>query len=212
MDVDRLARWYRWIEYAAFGRALERARFAFLDRLADARRVLVLGEGDGRALQQMLAIATEARFDVVEASAEMIGLARERVGDSERVRFFRQDALAGALPERGYDAVVTFFFLDCFTEGELRELLSRIAGRLAPGAIWLMSDFTTEAGWHARAWIWLMYRFFNITTGLRARALPPIEKLLSEIGMRRTNVQQRRWGMIVSEVLVHQPGGGVMLP
>jgi tRNA (cmo5U34)-methyltransferase len=128
------------------------------------------------------------------------------------VRFFRQDALADALPEGRYDAVVTFFFLDCFMEGELRELLGRIAGRLAPGAIWLMSDFTTEAGWHAKAWIWVMYRFFNVTTGLRARALPPIEKLLSEIGMRRTVVQQRRWGMIVSEVLVHQLGGGVMLP
>jgi len=212
MDVDRLAGWYRWIEYLAFGRALERARFAFLNRLAGARRVLVLGEGDGRALQRMLAIAAGARFDVVETSGEMIALARARVGDSERVRFFRQDALASALPEKSYDAVVTFFFLDCFTEGELRDLLGRIADRLAPGAIWMMSDFTTEAGWHARVWIWVMYRFFNVTTGLRARALPPIEKLLSEIGMRRTEVQRRRWGMIVSEVLVYQPGGEVMLP
>jgi len=212
MDVDRLARWYRWIEYAAFGRALEGARFAFLNRLAGARRVLVLGEGDGRALREMLAIAAEARFDVVDGSAEMIALARTRVGDSERVRFFRQDALASSLPEGSYDAVVTFFFLDCFTEGELRDLLGRIADRLAPGAIWMISDFTTEAGWHARVWIWVMYRFFNVTTGLRARALPPIEKLLSEIGMRRTEVQRRRWGMIVSEVLVYQPGGEVMLP
>ena len=48
MNIDRLARWYRWIEYASFGRALERRRFAFLDRLATAHDILVLGEGDGR--------------------------------------------------------------------------------------------------------------------------------------------------------------------
>ena len=32
-DFDRLARPYRALEYLAFGRALETARFRFLDRL-----------------------------------------------------------------------------------------------------------------------------------------------------------------------------------
>jgi len=36
MKIGYLAPWYRWIEYAAFGRALERRRFAFLDCLAAA--------------------------------------------------------------------------------------------------------------------------------------------------------------------------------
>ncbi len=50
VNCDRIARWYRWIEYAGFGRALERRREAFLDDVSDARRVLALGDGDGRAL------------------------------------------------------------------------------------------------------------------------------------------------------------------
>ena len=91
MNTDRLASCYRWIEYAAFGRGLERARSAFLGRLAGARRVLVLGEGDGRALKEMLAIAPGCQFDVIEMSAQMIALARKRTGDSERVRFFCRD-------------------------------------------------------------------------------------------------------------------------
>src|SRR6202035_2815494 len=37
MKIGRLAGWYRWIEYLAFGRALERRRFAFLSRLASAK-------------------------------------------------------------------------------------------------------------------------------------------------------------------------------
>ena len=43
MNCDRIARWYRWFEYAGFGRGLERRRQAFLNDIADARRVLALG-------------------------------------------------------------------------------------------------------------------------------------------------------------------------
>jgi hypothetical protein len=47
MNADRIARSYRWLEYAAFGFELERARFDFLEHAAGARRVLVLGEAMG---------------------------------------------------------------------------------------------------------------------------------------------------------------------
>jgi len=44
VNCDRIARWYRWIEYAGFGRALERRRKAFLTDIADARRGLTVLE------------------------------------------------------------------------------------------------------------------------------------------------------------------------
>jgi hypothetical protein len=170
--------------------------------------VLVLGEGDGRALKQMLAAAPRARFDVIEASIKMIALARDRIGASDRVSFYCQDVLSGFLPGTNYDAVVAFFFLDCFTEPELKELLTLIAPKLIPGTIWLVSEFAIPTkGWrrlHAKAWIWLMYRFFSVTTGLRTRALPPIDWLLSEHGLHRTDIHKRRWSMIASEVFVYQ--------
>ena len=152
--------------------------------------------------------APETQFDVIEASAQMIALARKRIGDSDRIRFFCQDALDASFPAPQYDGVVTFFFLDCFSETELQQLLNRIAPKLLPGAIWLVSEFTIPGRswrrWHARAWIWAMYRFFRIATGLRARELPSIDGLLSRLGMHRTDFQLRSWGMIASEVLVYQ--------
>jgi SAM-dependent methyltransferase len=204
MEIGRLAPWYRWIEYAAFGRALERSRFAYLDRLAAARRVLVLGEGDGRTLGQLLSLAPQAQFDVIESSAEMVALARARVQNSGRVRFLCQDARSVSLPEAAYDGVITCFFVDCFSESELRDVLPRVRRALTADAIWLLSEFAIPAHglprWHAMVWIWTMYRFFRITTGLRAQTLPRFESLLSETGLHRTAVQKQRWGMIVSEL------------
>lgn len=210
MKIGWFARWYRWVEYGAFARALERRRFAFLERLAGARSILVLGEGDGRALARLLAVAPEAQVDVVEVSGEMIALARRRVQDSEqdreRVRFRQEDAQAAAWPEQHYDGVVTFFFLDCFDEDVARAIIGRIAGALRAGGTWLVSDFAVpDRGWrrqHARIWLWVMYRFFGVTTGLRTRRLPPMERLLREAGMARLELEEARSGLMRSEVWV----------
>jgi ubiquinone/menaquinone biosynthesis C-methylase UbiE len=204
MNANRLARWYRWIEYAAFGRALERRRFAFLHRLAGARRLLVLGEGDGRTLGRLLIEAPKAQIDVIELSIEMIGLSRRRVGNQDRVCFLNQDALSANWPGEFYDGVITCFFLDCFTESQARELIHRLVHAMTPGAKLLVSDFAIPPHgwrrWHANLWLWTMYSFFRITTGLQTRRLPPYESLLSEAGMQKTELEQERGGMIVSEV------------
>ncbi len=204
MQIGRLAPWYRWIEYLAFGRALERRRFAFLPRLADARRVLILGEGDGRTVARLLQIAPRAQFDVVELSPEMIALARVRVGDSWRVNFHQGDARGQRWPAASHDAVITNFFLDCFTDAELAPLIRDLATALAPGGIWIVGEFAIPPrGWrrvHARIWIWTMYRFFGITTGLRARKLPTIERAMREAGLTRVEQQSERAGLVVSEV------------
>jgi SAM-dependent methyltransferase len=133
MNADRLARYYRWIEYAAFGSALERSRAAFVHRLAGTRRVLVLGEGDGRALKQMLAAAPGTRFDVIEASAEMIAFARDHIGVSDRVSFYCQDAPPASFREelrRRRHLLLSGLF---HRRPVLR--IQRIAPRLIPGTI-----------------------------------------------------------------------------
>jgi spermidine synthase len=204
MNVAKLARWYRWIEYAVFGRALERSRFAFLPRLAPAQRVLILGEGDGRTLARLMELAPMARFDVVELSPQMIALAQKRLPDPGRVVFQCQDARVANWPAAHYDAIVAHFFLDCFTEEDARRLMEQMTRALTADGSWLISEFATpEKGWrrlHAQIWIGIMYRFFSVTTGLRTGALPPIENLMIQSGMLRVERRESRAGLIVSEV------------
>ncbi len=198
MNIDRLARWYRWIEYASFGRALERRRFAFLNRLATAHDILVLGEGDGRTLEQLLALAPQAQIDVVEVSCEMIALAQRRIGNQDRVHFLRQDALSSRWTQEHYDGVITCFFLDCFNEAQTRGLIHRLTVAMAPGAVWLVSEFAIPPHgwrkWHAKLWLWAMYSFFGATTGLQTRAAASIPETSkrSRSGQDRVGTRARR--------------------
>ncbi len=78
---DWLAPHYAWVEAVTFGGLLQWCRTALLPDLADARRVLVLGEGDGRFLAAFLASNRAAKVDVVDSSAAMLALARRRVAN-----------------------------------------------------------------------------------------------------------------------------------
>jgi SAM-dependent methyltransferase len=206
MNADGIAASYRWLEYAAFGRELEYARFDYLDRARDARRVLILGEGDGRFLARLLESNRRACVDVVESSARMIALARGRVPESERARaaFHQINAARDPLPDGPFDLVVTHFFLDILTACEAEAVVSKAGARFSPGGAWLLSEFQAPrariARVHARAWLAAMYGFFSIATGLQASQLPEYRRMLERAGLVETEHRERRWGLIRSQV------------
>jgi len=206
MNADRIAPSYRWIEYAAFGRALEQARFEFLAQASEARRVLILGEGDGRFLARLLELNRQASVEVVESSGRMIQLARSRLPPAERgrVEFRQMDALEQPLPAGPFDLVVSHFFLDILTAGDAEAVVHGVDALLWPGAPWLVSEFQEPPGGlkklHARLWLAAMYKFFAIATGVRVSRLPRYRDLLKSRGFVETAHRERRWGLIRSQV------------
>jgi ubiquinone/menaquinone biosynthesis C-methylase UbiE len=189
-NFDSVARIYRWLEYAVFGPLLERARFTHLGRLADRREILLLGDGDGRALQRLLVAAPSSQIVSVDASKAMLALAAGRVplADQHRVTFVHADARMLDLQAGAHDAVVTQFFLDCFTASELAPLVERIAHATDRGSVWVYTDFAIpERGIRrvvARVIIAALYRFFRWRTALSARELPPSEQVIGNAGFR----------------------------
>jgi ubiquinone/menaquinone biosynthesis C-methylase UbiE len=210
-SFDRLARIYRPLEYGAFGRDLERARFCFLKKLRDCHAILVLGEGDGRCLEQLVRAAPDAQVDCLDFSPAMLARAEARLPADARARvtFRPADLLTAVLPDKNYDAVVTLFFLDCFTAEQTTEIVHRIAASLRPGARWLWADFALPprgpARLRARLWLAVLYAFFRWQTTLSARVLPPAEELIAAAGFAREAEQVFQWGLVRS-VVFSQPG------
>lgn len=187
---DRLAGCYRLLETLAFGRALERARFHHFNRLRDCKRILLLGDGDGRGLALACRLAPHAHIDSIDSSAGMLARAARRLqpADRERVTLLCADALDMSPPTATYDAVTTLFFLDCFSDTQVEELIRRIQPALTPHAIWLYADFALPPrGWtrlRAHLWLALMFTFFRWQTHLVTHALPDSEHLLHAAGLR----------------------------
>ena len=215
-NFNRLARVYRALEFIAFGRDLERVRFAHVDRLRDCESILILGDGDGRFLARLLETSRAKRIHSIDASSAMLAAAAARISESDRSRvtFTCGDALAcdftppaprvavatSAASRAGYDAVVTLFFLDCFSTPQVETLVSRIRPHLEPGARWLFGDFVTpERGWRrlrARLWLSILYTFFRWETGLRVNALPHSEAVLERAGFRPESSRTLQHGLL----------------
>jgi cyclopropane fatty-acyl-phospholipid synthase-like methyltransferase len=208
---DWLARPYRALEFIAFGRGLERARFAFLDRLAGSRDILLLGEGDGRCAARLARMAPGARILCVDSSAGMIRRASARIApaDAARVTFLCADALSFAPEPGAFDAVATLFFLDCFDEAGVEAIVARAGPGLRPGATWLFADFVLPgrgaARLRARAWLAVLYAFFRAGAGLRASSLPPSERVLERAGWTRASCRDFQGGLVRSAVYL-RPG------
>jgi ubiquinone/menaquinone biosynthesis C-methylase UbiE len=198
LNCDSIARSYRWLEYMAFGRALEYRRFRYLADVAGSRRALMLGDGDGRFLARFAA-STNASIDYIDLSARMLACARNRAG-SMRITYHQADALKLPFASAAYDLIVTHFFLDCLNERDLEHLIERAAQAAQPGALWLISEFRQPA-W-AKPLLAALYLFFRAVTGLTTSRLTDHRPLLLKQGFRLAKEETACRGLLVSELWV----------
>ncbi len=208
MSFDRVALVYRFLERIVFGGALESARLHWLSAIGQTKHVLIVGEGDGRFLCALLQRDPEVTVDCIDASARMLELARRRLErnahrTSSRVSFRHEDVRTCNLPSGEYDLIVTHFVLDCFGEGELETVVSKLGAAAARKATWLFSDFCLPAAGFrrlkARAWIKAMYLFFRWAAGLRVNALIDPTPPMRRQGFVLHDEAVTRDGMIISQ-------------
>lgn len=209
MSFDALAPWYQTLERIAFGDDLQRCRVACLGEVARPQRALIVGEGNGRFLRELLRFHPEVEVDCVDASRRMLQLARERIerelpGRAGSVRFLHQDITSWAAPEKHYDLLVTHFVLDCFPEAALSGIIKKLARAATDDANWLLADFCVPpngmARYRAQVWLAAMYLFFRVTARIDARKLVDPTPFMQAEGFGLTRQYIFQGGMLKSEM------------
>jgi SAM-dependent methyltransferase len=207
-NFDRIARPYRWLEYFSFGPWLSRCRRTQLVHLTQARHALILGDGDGRFLAQLLGANPTLTVDVVDSSPAMLRLLEHRTHSSrQRVRLHTADALQWipATPTiEPYDLIVSHFFLDCFFPAELEQLLDHVLPHALPGAQWVISEFVIPLepflAFLSRGLVGLLYRMFALFTGLRVRELPDYATAFRRRGLLLNDDHRYLAGLLCSQL------------
>ncbi len=209
-NFDWLAPHYRWMEWLLAGPKLQRCRAAFLPALAAPRNVLIVGQGHGRFVVELLRQYPEVRCTCVDSSRRMLDVTRQRLAaeglDATRVEFVHADILEWTPPDRAYDVVATHFVLDCFRPEQLARVLPKLARAAAPEARWLLSDFNEPASglarWRARVILEVMYVFFRWAVALPASKLTAPDSLLAQCGFQLRERRVFEWGLLHSDLWV----------
>jgi ubiquinone/menaquinone biosynthesis C-methylase UbiE len=207
-SFDKLARHYRWMEGVLAGSKIQRCRTAFLQSIPSPQRVLLVGEGNGRFLVELLRVHPKAHCVCVDSSPAMLAEAQARLrasglGDCD-VQFVKADLLDWTpLPGR-FDLVVTHFVLDCFEPGQLDRVVAQLAESAAPGAHWLLADFgepsSGVAKWRARLILDAMYLFFHSVTRIPATQLTAPNEVLKRHGFVLRQQRSFEWGLLHSDL------------
>jgi len=198
---DRLAAVYDLAARLFPGDALRSCAEALLPRVPGGARVLVVGGGTGRVLPALLAGRPRA-IVWLDASPAMCARARRRVpaGAPVEIRVGGLDRLGAA--ER-FDAIVTPFVLDLWDGRELDAVVARLASALAPDGTWVHADF---AHGRARALAAVLYGFFRVTCGVRARRVADWDEVFRRAGFEETARADRLAGILRASAF--SPSGG----
>jgi tRNA (cmo5U34)-methyltransferase len=177
---DKIAPLYDKLARLVYGRAIVDAQVCFLDRIPCGADILIVGGGTGWLLTEIQKGQPDCTVCYVEASSEMILRARARKSTLP-VHFI--SGTHRDIPVKKYDVIVTNFFLDVFSDDELKEVLDLLKNRIQPHGLWFVSDFVDGSGWQ-KALLTIMYAFFKIVSGLGVNKLPAWKKSLSASGLK----------------------------
>ena len=167
MNFDAIAPLYDGLAKLVFGsKAWENVQCYGAEKLRKHPAVLILGGGTGKILETTSAGQT---ITFLDASAKMLQQASERP-TSSNVTFIQEDFLKWESRQK-YDAIYCPFFLDCFDEDLLKQVVEKLATHLKPNGRLYVLDFRKTKTLKHRLLLAIMHAFFKVTTGLAATRL-----------------------------------------
>jgi len=174
-NYDTIASFYDKLARLVYGRTLINAQLFLLHAIPANSNILIAGGGTGWILEELAKIYPSG-LDItyIDSSVKMITLARARNVGANNVDFVAAP-VETLPPGKQYDAILTPFLLDNFTDEKLEGIFPFLHSLLRPGGLWLYCDFQNTGRLWQKGLLKLMYFFFRIFCGIGALRLPDAE-------------------------------------
>lgn len=204
MSFDQIAHFYNIGENVFFGNQLNLARTVFIDDLINSRSVLLLGEGKGNFLQELLAVNMNCSVTIVDSSARMIRYQKSKVSKANYDRVnFNCVTIETFSTNQKFDLICSFFFWDCFTVQQINQLVPSCSTLLLTKGLWINCDFIDLMNFRNYIpyfKIRLLYLFFHLTTGIRAWRVEPFRNFAEENGLLSLKIDETKKNFIYTEL------------
>lgn len=202
---DRLSPVYDLLAQGLSLGSLHRAERIFIKMLLPCKNILMPGAGSAYILKFLYEQGFQGNVDCIDISSGMLDLARKTLYQDyhTRVNFIHANILDYKF-SRPYDAIVTNFFLDVFSEIQLNVLIGKLSTQIKPGAYWLVTDFNISKNSRHRIWqkilVQSLYRFFGYICNLPGKKLLDIPALLNRHGWQQIKRNEILRGLIHSQI------------
>lgn len=182
IDFNGIAPFYDLLSNIIFGKTLIKASTTFISQLPETGNVLFIGGGSGVLLNKILTVKPNITIDFVEKSEKFITIAKQNLRSEylNRVNFIL--GTEHDLPLKStYQAVITFFIIDLFSEQEASNFCSKINAHLNPKGVWLVTDFVATSSIFNQWLLKSMYFFFKFVANVQVKKLPNYDLLFKQL-------------------------------
>ncbi|MFN5289983.1 MAG: class I SAM-dependent methyltransferase [Planctomycetia bacterium] len=208
-NFDGVASSYLFLETITFGNQLQKCRTSMISHLTNSKRVLVLGEGNGRFLEAFCKVNPLAEILVIDESPRMLDLAKRRIANANPPIYhrieFRCANVFEILPLSGtFDLIVCNFFLDCFTSSEIGHLLGLFRQMILESGLLVVGDFRKPDSIFGKFIgefiLKIMHVFFEKTAGISATELTDLHAMLLERSFQKAVEKKLFFGFLNSSI------------
>ncbi len=174
-NYNNSAWFYDSLSQLIYGRALLNAQIFLLQFIPVNSRILIVGGGTGKILDEIIKIHSSGlQVTYVEVAAGMMARSKKRNTGNNKV-IFVNDAIENITLPPGFDVVITPFLFDNFKETSLDKIFNSIHSLLKTGGLWLNADFQLTGKWWQNFLLKSMFLFFRMLCGIEASKLPDID-------------------------------------
>ena len=204
LTFNRVAPFYEFGEKFFFGGLLDSSRTFFKEKFKDSRSILLLGEGRGSFLHQLLESNQLCDVTIVDSSSAMIRYQKSKITKENLNRVsFKCIPVEHFASTKEFDLICSFFFWDCFVSQQIEYLVPKCAQFLKKEGFWVNSDFhDLKAFGNGFNYfkIRMMYLFFNFTTGIHAWKVEPFRKYAEANDLRSLEIIEIEKNYIYTEL------------
>ena len=201
-NFENAAAFYDKLSQLVYGKALLKAQGHFLSYIKPGSRILIIGGGTGKIIEQLARQQQDALTMVyVEVSESMMALSQKRTPGNNKISFINKPIESVVFDDK-FDVVITSFFFINFKQANLERHFGHIHRFIKPGALWLNTDFQYTGQW----WQWLllksMFWFFKAVCNIETTRLPNTTESFSRYGYRSINEKDFFGSFIKTNVYV----------
>jgi ubiquinone/menaquinone biosynthesis C-methylase UbiE len=138
----------------------------------------------------------------VDGSAQMLAIARHRLGQDASVKFVHS-RLEDWKTDRRFDLIVTNFLFDCFPLDVVEEAVAKLGQLALPHAEWWIAEIQLPAQgiarWRSRIILRSLYLFFGWVADVPTRNIHSPDDALKRAGFSCKARTTWCWGLLKSE-------------